>query len=66
MKDIDRIKVVLMKHTNKWFVEQMDVKPSTASKRYTNSSYPDVASLLKIANLLEVDIKGLIVLEVLL
>ena len=41
----------------------MGVKPSTVSKWCTNSSQPDVASLLKIADLLEVYIKELIVRE---
>lgn len=65
MEDINRIKVVLIekKRTNKWLAEQMGVKPSTVSKWCTNSSQPDVASLLKIADFLEVDIKELIVRE---
>ena len=65
MEDINRIKVVLVekKRTNKWLAEQMGVKPSTVSKWCTNSSQPDVASLLRIAGLLEVDIKELIVRE---
>ena len=65
MDDINRIKVVLVekKRTNKWLADQMGVKPSTVSKWCTNSSQPDVASLLKIADLLEVDIKELLVRE---
>ena len=65
LEDINRIKVVLVekKRTNKWLAEQMGVKPSTVSKWCTNSSQPDVASLLKIADFLEVDIKELIVRE---
>jgi transcriptional regulator with XRE-family HTH domain len=41
----------------------MGVNPSTVSKWCTNSSQPDLSSLLKIADLLEVDIKELIVRE---
>ena len=65
MEDINRIKIVLAekKRTNKWLSEQMGVKPSTVSKWCTNSSQPDVASLLKISDLLEVDIKELLVRE---
>ena len=65
MEDINRIKVVLVekRRTNKWLAEQMGVKPSTVSKWCTNSSQPDVASLLKIADLLEVYIKKTIVRE---
>ncbi len=65
MEDINRIKVVLVekKRTNKWLAEQLGVNPSTVSKWCTNSSQPDLNSLLKIADLLEVDIKELIVRE---
>ena len=65
MEDINRIKVVLVekKRTSKGLAEQMGVNPSTVSKWCTNSSQPDVASLLRIADLLEVDIKELIVRE---
>lgn len=41
----------------------MEVNASTVSKWCTNSSQPDLKSLLKIADLLEVDIKELIVRE---
>ena len=65
MEDINRIKVVLVekKRTNKWLAEQLGVNPSTVSKWCTNSSHPDLNSLLKISDLLEVDIKELIVRE---
>ena len=65
MEDINRLKVVLVekKRTARWLSMQMGVYPSTVSKWCTNSSQPDVASLLKIADLLEVDIKGLLVRE---
>jgi DNA-binding Xre family transcriptional regulator len=65
MEDINRIKVVLVekKRTSKWLSEQMGVAPSTVSKWCTNSSQPDLGNLLKIADLLEVDIKELLVRE---
>lgn len=65
MEDINRIKVVLVekKRTNKWLAEQLGVNPSTISKWCTNSSQLDLNSLLKIAGLLEVDIKELIIRE---
>ena len=65
MEDVNRIKLVLVekKRTNKWLSEQMGVTPSTVSKWGTNSSQPDLPSLLKIADLLEVDIRELIVRE---
>ena len=65
MEDINRLKVVLVekKRTNKWLAEQLGVNPSTVSKWCTNSSQPDLSSLLKISDLLGVDIKELIVRE---
>ena len=65
MEDVNRIKVVLVekKRTNKWLAEQLGVNPSTVSKWCTNSSQPDLASILKIADLLEVDLKELLVRE---
>ncbi len=64
-KNINRIKAVLAEQnrTSKWLAEQMNVNPSTVSKWCTNTSQPDLNSLLKIADLLEVDIKELIVRE---
>lgn len=41
----------------------MGVNPSTVSNWCTNTSQPDIASLLRIADLLAVDIKELIVRE---
>ncbi len=60
--DINRIKVVLAekKRTNKWLCEQLNVNPSTVSKWCTNSSQPDLETLVKIANLLEVELADLV------
>ena len=65
IEDVNRIKLVLVekKRTSKWLSEQMGVNPSTVSKWCTNTSQPDITSLLRIADLLEVDIKELIVRE---
>ena len=65
MKDLNRIKVVLVekKRTAKWLAEELGKNPATVCKWCTNSSQPDLNSLLKIADLLEVDIKELIVRE---
>ena len=65
MEDVNGIKLVLVekKRTSKWLSEQMGVNPSTVSKWCTNTSQPDITSLLRIADLLEVDIKELIVRE---
>ena len=60
--DINRLKVVLAekKRTNKWLCEQLNVNPSTVSKWCTNSSQPDLETLVKIANLLEVELADLV------
>ena len=65
MEDINRIKLVLVekKRTSKWLSDQPGVTPSTVSKWCTNSSQPDITNLLKIASLLDVDIKELLVSE---
>ena len=65
MEDLNRIKLGLVekKYTSKWLSEQMGVNPSTVSKWCTNSSQPDLGSLLRIADLLKVDIRELIVRE---
>lgn len=60
--DLNRLKVVLAekKKTNKWLCEQLQVNPSTVSKWCTNSSQPDLQTLLNIARLLNVKIEDLI------
>ena len=62
MDDINRIKVVLVekKKTNKWLAEQLSKDPATVSKWCTNTSQPDLNTLIKIARLLEIDIRELI------
>ena len=64
-KDINRLKVVLAekKKTNRWLANQLGKDEGTVSKWCTNSSQPDLNSLLKISDLLGVDIKELIVRE---
>ena len=60
--DINRLKVVLVekKKTNKWLCEQLGVNPSTVSKWCTNSSQPDLQTLVKISHLLEVSVDELL------
>lgn len=62
MKDINRIKVVLVekKRTSKWLSEQLRKDPATISKWYTNTSQPDLVTLTKVAALLDVDVRQLI------
>lgn len=60
--DINRLKVVLAekKKTNKWLCEQLNVNPSTVSKWCTNSSQPDIETLIKISHLLDVELTDLV------
>lgn len=62
MKDINRIKVVLVekKRTNKWLAQQLGKDPATVSKWCTNTSQPGLETLLQIANVLDVDVKDLL------
>ena len=56
-KEINRINVMLAekRRTNKWLAEQLHKDPATVSKWCTNSSQPTIETLLKIAQLLEVN-----------
>lgn len=60
---INRIKVVLAEkqRTNKWLAENLGKEYSTVSKWCTNTNQPDLVTLTKIAYLLEVDIRELLV-----
>lgn len=62
MKDINRIKVVLgeKKRTSKWLAGELGKDPATISKWCTNSSQPDLQTLTKVAQLLDVDISELL------
>lgn len=62
MKDLNRLKIVLCerKKTSKWLAAELDKNPTTISKWCTNSIQPDLPTLNRIADLLDVDIKDLI------
>lgn len=62
-KDINRLKVVLVekKRTGKWLAEQLGKDPATISKWCTNVAQPGLETLVKISNVLEVDIRELLV-----
>lgn len=63
MADINRLKVVLVekKKNSKWLAETLGKDPATVSKWCTNSSQPSLETLIKIARILEVDVRELIV-----
>ena len=61
-KALNRIKVMLAekKRSNKWLAEQLGKDPATVSKWCTNTSQPTLETLLKIAELLEVNYTELV------
>ena len=61
-QDINRLKIVLAekKRTNKWLAEQLCKDQATISKWCTNTSQPTLEMLVKIADVLEVDVKDLL------
>ena len=63
IEDINSLKIVLVekKRTGKWLAEQLGKNPSTMSKWCSNVAQPDLATLVKIATLLEVDVQNLLV-----
>ena len=62
-KDINRIKVVLVEHkrTNKWLAEQLGINPTTVSKWCTNTTQPNIETLLQIAKVLNVEVQELLI-----
>ena len=64
--DLNRIKVMLAekKKTSKWLAEQLNVNPATVSKWCTNASQPSLETLVKIADLLEVNYTDLLRIEI--
>ena len=62
MANLNRIKVTLVEKqkTGKWLAEQMGKSACTVSKWCSNSSQPDLATLNKSEELLNVDIRDLI------
>jgi transcriptional regulator with XRE-family HTH domain len=61
-KSINRLKVVLAekKRTNKWLAEELGKDQATVSKWCTNAAQPSLEMLLKIAEVLEVDVRELL------
>ena len=63
MANLNRIKVVLVEQqkTGKWLAEQLGKSTCTVSKWCSNTVQPDLKTLNDIANILQVDVKDLIV-----
>ena len=62
MANLNRIKVILVEKqkTGKWLSEQLGKSTCTVSKWCSNSIQPDLATLNKIAELLNVNVRDLI------
>lgn len=62
-KAINRIKVVLAEQgrTNKWLAEKMNKNTATVSRWCTNEMQPSLETLVEIAEMLEVDVRELLV-----
>ena len=62
MQDVNRLKLVLVeqKKTSKWLSEELGVSPSTVSKWCTNTSQPDIETLIRISKLLGVELEELL------
>ena len=61
-KEINRIKIVLVERhrTGKWLANALGKDPATISKWCTNTSQPQLETMLEIAKLLDCDIKYLL------
>lgn len=62
MNELNRIKVVLVEQrkTGKWLAEKLGVSVTTTSRWCSNAAQPDLQTLEKIAQLLEVDKRDLL------
>jgi transcriptional regulator with XRE-family HTH domain len=62
-KPLNRIKVVLVENqkTNKWLAEQLGVSAVTVSKWCSNIHQPDLQTLNKIAEIIDCDMRQLII-----
>ena len=63
MEKLNRIKAALADagRTNLWLAERVGRDPVTVSKWCTNKTQPDLQTLSKIADLLKIDIRELLV-----
>lgn len=63
MGNLNRLKAVLADagQTNKWLAEQLGKDPVTISKWCTNTTQPDLQTLSRISELLQIDIRELLV-----
>ncbi len=62
MEELNQLKLVLVKNkkNNKWLAEQLGVNQTTVSKWCTNTTQPDLATLKRISELLNVNVSEII------
>ena len=62
-KELNRLKVVLVekKRTAKWLAQELGKDAATISEWNSNTSQPSLETLRKIADLLEVDVRELLI-----
>lgn len=62
-KAINRLKVVLVEQgrTNKWLAEKLSKNETTVSRWCTNEVQPSLETLIQISELLQIDVKELII-----
>ena len=62
---INRLKIVLTEQskTSKWLAKELGKSASTVSRWCTNASQPDLETLFRIAELLDVDVRELLHVE---
>ena len=65
MKQLNRIKIVLVEKnkTAKWLSQQVGRNATSVSRWCTNASQPDLETLFRIAELLDVDVRELLHVE---
>ena len=65
MKQLNRIKIVLVEQnkTAKWLSEQIGKNVCSVSRWCTNSAQPDLDTLFRIADILNVDVRELLYVE---
>jgi putative transcriptional regulator len=63
IQPFNRIKAVLAEKgkTNNWLAEELEVNRTTVSKWCTNSMQPTIEKLFAVAEVLDVDVKDLLV-----
>ena len=62
MEELNQLKLVLVKNkkTNKWLAEKLGVNQTTVSKWCTNTTQPDLTTLKRISELLNVNVSEII------